>query len=502
MTAALDLDSYRSEAEAFCEALDREYYLHLAGHKRELEVEPIYERHRELFSRRAVEELRELADSSQGEAGRRTAYLLEFAVHGHLGLATSSYEARLAELEVELDVEVGGEPIAFRAAPVELANEADAARRAAISDARDALVTEHLDPVYVEALERTHELARSLGWSSYRDMCVQLRGVDLDALAAQTRAFLDATATAYPDVLDSELEASGLPVLGQLRRSDLPRFFRAPELDAAFPDARLVSSLEDSLAGIGIGLAAQDNVHLDTESRPTKSPRAFCAPARVPDEIYLVISPVGGHDDYEALFHEAGHVEHYAHTDAGLEFEYRRLGDNSVTESFAFLIEGMTSHPAWLESRLGVADPEQIARHTRAVRLVFLRRYAAKLEYELELHAEGARLDAMPARYSQLLGDATAVPWPRANWLADVDQAFYVACYLRAWALEAIWRRALTERFGESWFAEPAAGEWLRGLWRNGQRLRADELLAETLGEELDFAALAAEFASTTSSWP
>ena len=222
----------------------------------------------------------------------------------------------------------------------------------------------------------------------------------------------------------------------------------------------------------------------------------------MPDEIYLVISPVGGHDDYEALFHEAGHVEHYAHTDAGLEFEYRRLGDNSVTESFAFLIEGMTSHPAWLESRLGVADPEQIARHTLAVRLIFLRRYAAKLEYELELHAEGARLDAMAARYSQLLGDATAVPWPRANWLADVDPAFYVACYLRAWALEAIWRRALTERFGESWFAEPAAGVWLRGLWRNGQRLRADELLAETLGEELDFTALAAEFAAPTSSWP
>ena len=107
----------------------------------------------------------------------------------------------------------------------------------------------------------------------------------------------------------------------------------------------------------------------------------------------------------------------------------------------------MTSHPAWLESRLGVADPEHVARHTRAVRLIFLRRYAAKLEYELELHAEGARLDAMPARYSQLLGDATAVAWPRANWLADVDPAFYVACYLRAWALEAIWRRALHGAF-------------------------------------------------------
>jgi hypothetical protein len=32
-------------------------------------------------------------------------------------------------------------------------------------------------------------------------------------------------------------------------------------------------------------------------------------------------------------------------------------------------------------------------------------------------------------------------------------------------------------------------------LWRNGQRLPADELLAERLGEELRFDALAAEFA-------
>ena len=203
MTAALDLDGYRFEGEAFCEALDREYYLHLAGHKRELEVEPICDRHRRTVLRaRAVEQLRELADSSRGEAGRRTAYTCSSSRFTGLGLATSTYEARLAELEVGLDIEVGGKPIPFRVAPVELANEADAARHAAISDARDALVTEHLDPVWALGA-RTSSRARSR-WSSYRDMCVQLRGVDLDALAAQTRAFLDATSPAlYPDVLDS-----------------------------------------------------------------------------------------------------------------------------------------------------------------------------------------------------------------------------------------------------------------------------------------------------------
>jgi hypothetical protein len=209
---------------------------------------------------------------------------------------------------------------------------------------------------------------------------------------------------------------------------------------------------------------------------------------RVPDEVYLVIAPVGGRDDYAALFHEAGHTEHYASVDASMPFEFRHLGDNSVTESFAFLIEGLTeSSAAWLDARLGVDDPSAIVAQAKATRFVFLRRYAAKLAYELELHAAAPDLQAMPARYADLLGSATRIRWAEASWVSDVDGGFYVACYLRAWALETHWRRALRERFGEDWFTSTEAGAWLRGLWAHGQRLDADELLAEELGESLDF---------------
>ena len=48
----LDLDNYRERAELFCEQIDREYYLHHAGHKPSYEIEAIYDRHAELFSRR------------------------------------------------------------------------------------------------------------------------------------------------------------------------------------------------------------------------------------------------------------------------------------------------------------------------------------------------------------------------------------------------------------------------------------------------------------------
>jgi hypothetical protein len=127
------------------------------------------------------------------------------------------------------------------------------------------------------------------------------------------------------------------------------------------------------------------------------------------------------------------------------------------------------------------------------VKLVFVRRYAAKLAYELELGGAAPDLEAMPSRYKELLGGATRVEWPAVSWLDDVDEGFYVACYLRAWALETHWRRALRERFGERWWRSAEAGAWLRDLWSEGQRLSAEELLAQTLGEELDFGLLAAE---------
>ena len=82
-----------------------------------------------------------------------------------------------------------------------------------------------------------------------------------------------------------------------------------------------------------------------------------------------------------------------------------------------------------------------------------------------------------------------------ATWLDDVDSGFYVASYLRAWALEDRWWAGLRERFGERWWGEADAGRWLTGIWRGGQRLRGDELLADATGEELRFDALAADFA-------
>ncbi len=224
----------------------------------------------------------------------------------------------------------------------------------------------------------------------------------------------------------------------------------------------MLPALETTLGELGIDLQAQENVHLDLESRPGKSPRAFCAPIEIPGRVMLVIQPIGGRDDWAALFHEAGHTEHYAHTSAALPMEAKRLGDMAVTEGWAMLFEHLVTDPAWLNRRLDVPRVDELAADGAATLLYFVRRYCAKLLYEIEFF-QADDPASMRSRYAELLTDALKLPANPESYLSDIDGSFYVTGYLRSWAFEAQLRDFLRVRIRQrvvraSRGRQPAAG--------------------------------------------
>jgi hypothetical protein len=471
-------DAYRREAEAFVSEIGLEHYLHFAGLKPNLEIEPVYEAHASLFTPEAVAGL----DAAGNPA------LLEFCVEGLVGRATTAEAAALADREAAIELQVEGHVVPLRRVPIEQASEPDPARRAKLEDARLDATEREMNPLHEAVVERSHQLSGELGWSSMTAMCSDISGIDLRELSRRTERFLAATDDQYRRVVEPLIRAE-LDV-DRLRRSDLPAFFRAPSLDEHFPAESLVHALADTLSDLGID--AWERVTLDAESRPRKSPRAFCAAVRVPEEVYLVISPHGGRDDYETILHEAGHSQHYAHTRKELEFERRHLGDNSVTEAYAFLMQRLVAEPLWLARHLNVGDADAIVEHARAAKLLLLRRYAAKLLYEVELHDAPPDPSALRPTYARRLSDALQIDWPDATWLSDVDPFFYAARYLRAWALEAELAEELVSAHGPEWFTEPEAGARLLELWGRGQPSSAGELL----GREPEFAALTSELVS------
>ncbi|HZT93884.1 MAG TPA: hypothetical protein VE985_05355 [Gaiellaceae bacterium] len=479
-----EIDALSADADRFIAELDEEAYLHFAGHKETYELAPIYERHERLTQ---LETALSLGASVDGDRRRRE--LWKFACEGYLGNFVSEQQERVAELEATVTASVEGDEIPFRMLKPRLMNEEDREVRARIEAARNELTEENLNPLELQAAEVIRRETRRLGAESYADLYRSF-GFPLDELAGQCRRFLADTDGLWEEAGDRFFRSRIGLGLGDVTRWDVGRAWRGTEWDAAFPRDRMLPALEGTLADLGIDLRAQPNVELDLEERPSKDPRAFCSPIEVPGRVVLVLKPQGGPDDWRALFHEAGHTEHFAHTDAGLSPEERRLGDNAVTEGWAMLLEFLTIDPAWLERRLGFPRPYEFAAEGAAQLLWLVRRYCAKLLYELDFHS-AEDVTALRPRYVELLREATKVEPAGADYLGDIDSGFYASAYLRAWAFESQLRAYLRERFGNAWFSRREAGSLLRELWAEGQKPTADELLHEVSGETLELAAVA-----------
>jgi hypothetical protein len=278
-----------------------------------------------------------------------------------------------------------------------------------------------------------------------------------------------------------------------LTRADALAMFRAREFDAYFPSAQMEDSIRRQVKEMGIDPLAAGRITLDTGDREGKRSRAFCSPVRVPDEVYLVLRPHGGQTDWHTFLHELGHALHFAYMRPELAFEYRWLGDNSITEGYAMLFDHRMKDEGWLK-RYTELTTKQLPTYIRSAgfeELHFLRRYTAKLIYEIELYGGKVSWDSLPDSYVEGLTAATTFRYSRADAFVDVDPRYYAVRYLRAWQLQALINETLTERYDVDWWRNPRAGPWVcSALFGEGQRELAHEQAERVSGKKLSFAPL------------
>jgi hypothetical protein len=464
----LDLPRFERDAETFLRALNRQHYLHGAGLQPTLDLTTLYDDFTYLFREETFGELEE----AQVEPKPKR-YLADFVATGFLEDRAKALTERLAAAEAAATVVWDDRALPYRSVPAAIANEPDAHHRHDL-DARYRATLATFNPLYEERHRTLLESAPALDAGDYIALNDSLKELGLADLTEAMERFLEVTEQAYFGALEELLGTIGLAPT-DAARCDLARLFRAPHLDTAFPARDLVPTLYRALRELDLDLRDQTSIHLDTEARPMKSPRAFCAPLAIPTDVRLVIRPLGGREDYSALFHEAGHAEHYANVDRSLDFPFRWLGDNSVTESHAFLLEHLLSDAGWLERVLSREYPVDYLRLAFFERLMMLRRYATKLLYERELH-RGEDYERLASRYAELFTRNLGVEYGPEAYLADVDDGLYSAVYLRAWIFEAQHRRYLQREYDEEWYRVPRAGRFLRDLWREGQKYSVDEL--------------------------
>lgn len=477
----MTLDELISASEEMQQQLGREWYLTGAGLKDEPQIEAIFSRFAYLGGDGALE-----AAQKSGSLP-----LLDWVMDIRIGQRTAPLEERQLLWEQGAVVSLDGTEVPYLRVPIELSNSPDHDYRRRLEAERNRIGSEALTTLRADRFAAERDTLASLGFGDYVETIGRMSEIDLDALGLEAEEFLVATDDMYRDSLTRVVRRRmGMP-LNELTRADTAWLFRGDDYDAAFPPERLVSVAERQMREMGLDAHQNGRVRIDTEERPNKQPRAFCVPVHVPNEVYLVLRPSGGHGDYRTFWHELGHAMHFAAVDPEQSFEARWLGDHSVTEGFAMLWDHLTITRAWLlrYTEIRPEDAASLVFELAVSELHLIRRYAAKLGYELLLHRSDYR--GVAAEYAERLTRATRFRYGPENFLIDVDPAFYSARYLRAWQLEAIAAHELTQRFDEDWWRNPRAGSFVHHLMARGQADSAHRLAQDVFGRSLGFDACA-----------
>ncbi len=504
--SSAELDRLRRNGEAMSVALSREFYESGAGLKGTAELQPIYAKYPRVLGDDALAQVREaFAGAAEGSEEKRGArLLLDWQVEGMVSRELAALDEREIAWESSASVTLSdGRIVPYQQLSIDIANTMDRRDRLVLDRARSAIVAKELAPMRLEHFQRETELTAKLGiGSNYVSTFVALSGVDLAELAAQCAKFLRDTQSMWDDTVRERVRDKLGIKISEAVRADALALMRVPEFDAFFPGAGLESVARRNMQEMGVDAVAGGRVVFDTGDREGKRSRAFCAPVRIPEEVYLVMRPHGGQTDYATFMHELGHALHFGYMRADYPFEYRWLGDNSVTESYAMLFDHLMQNAGWLLRYTSLTKKELPAFERAAgfEELQFLRRYCGKLLYEMELHGGEHSWNALPDLYVQILTGATSFRYDPANAFVDVDPRFYAARYLRAWQLQSVIGESLVEQFNEDWYRNPKAGPWIVGnLYAEGQRELAHELASRVSGKGLSFDPLARKVESLLS---
>ena len=455
------------------------------GEKETSEQAAIVERYSDLFSREQHDALRAAEAAGSGEERERLFRLGEAAAGGVIVRELADESDRLENAILAARVDFRGESLPLRSAQAQLAVLDDYAAREELGDLA-ADVSAGFNRERHELLRRGEELDAELsGDPDPVRRSAERKAVDLHALSA---ALGEAAGRQLPSW--EPLRARWADrILGEARDPEPSSYHvsylrRMSPLAALYAKERSVPVCLETLTALGFDLAANGRIRLDLDDRPQKSPRACVIASDPPSVVHLITRAQGGLHDYQAFLHEAGHALHYAGCDPDLPYTFRRLSrDHALTEIYSFLLESITRELGWHTAHFGLSGAEDAERAeaARFLEVLLFRRYAAKLEYELELWSDFEHATDYAEAYAERLRAAVGFRYRPDGYLADMDGDFYSADYLRAWIRTAQLRTHLRERIGEDWWHRPETGELLRDLFAEGTRPTSEEI-ADRIG--------------------
>jgi len=471
----LDANGFEERLARFLFERSEEARAVRVGEKETSEQAAIVARFADLFTRQQLEALRDSGDE-------RLFRLQEACLGGIIVGELAEPSDRLENALLAARVEFCGEQLPLRSAQAKLALLDDYGAREELGTLT-ADASARFNDDRLELLRAEEKLDAELsGEPNPVGRSAGRKRIDLDELAAALGSAASEQREAWTELRQRWADR----LLGEEREDEpsshhVAYLRRLSPLASLYTKERAVPVCLETLTHLGFDLGADDHIRLDLDDRPQKSPRACVIASDPPRVVHLITRAQGGLHDYQSFLHEAGHALHYAGCDPSLPYTFRRLSrDHALTEIYSFLLESVTREPGWHREHfdLDTGEAEGCADATRFLDVLLFRRYAAKLDYELEIWADFANAPDYAARYAEYLQAATGFCYRADGYLSDMDGGFYSADYLRAWIRSAQLRAYLRETIGPDWWEQSATGDFLRGLFAQGTQPLSEEVAA------------------------
>jgi hypothetical protein len=480
-----DRAAYEQGVAEFLAELNEERYRGLAGLTDVPAQAGVYARHAELFSAKAIDAFRRAVEAG-GEESERDRALLAFATDGYLNRAAGDLADRIRSTETRAVIHWRGEPIGYRAARDRISTIGERAERNGLFE-QWLRAVEAINPLRIERFEAMQAAVHALGYADYVEMVRLTRGWNPDELAALTRGALNASETGYYAAMRRLLARAGIEQ-GDGSLADAWFGLRGAGWDAWFEGRRTLRILEATVGGLGMALSKQVGVTVDLDPRPNKALGARFIGVRVPGDLRLVLNPQGGWEEMGAALHATGHLEQAVHVPSRTQPGLGLLGDLSVSQGYALLMEGLLAEPGWLAESLGMGEAAQVAfiDFYALVMLYRLRLRGGQLIYELGLYRGGEHA-IHRAVYAGTLGLLTGVGWPEELYLATLDDAFHAGTDLRATMLAGVLDQELRRRHPDGWWRNADAGALLRELFGIDSAWNVERVVAHLGYDSLDW---------------
>lgn len=480
----MDIKTIEDQIAKFIYDLETEDRLVRVGLKDVAETAKIYKRYKDLFTKDTIDKIRaQISKVSKAKTGSKLDILerIYFTLAGSfVGQQLAAEEDKVTTYFSKSTVKVRGEEVVYYQISPLIFKEPQFGQRELLDDAATPVVS-RINPKQLVLLISEIKLLSSLGYAGYMDFYSKAKKMDYVKFAGVVAKLKGQTEKIW-FTLAAQIcqQVLGRP-FKNIRACHLLYLRSLSMFDNYFPKDKVVSIFEKWSHDIGLS-DLLSTVRIDDVDRPRKNPRAVCYPANPPKEVHLVIKPIGGEQDYEAMFHEGGHSLHFAGVDPKLPYTFRNIGrSNALTESMAYILEDLVFSPEFLTTYLNVSafTGNKIKWQAYFVNLMMLRRYLGKFSYEYEMFSgRGPTAAGGPLLYKKHLEATTGFITKRENWLSDMDSGFYSAEYLRAWIAAAQIQDYLEKKFGKKWFVNRRAGEFLRKLYSRGVQDEVEDVVA------------------------